>query len=277
MMRKRQAYPYLFSWYLDICYPQWSALVEGAYENGIPLFVKNTILGKSLEHPWFVESLGVGATAKGEDLEVEFLKWQSSIPHVQSMWQPIRAHDALQAMKRYQSWEKSSQKNYPGKVLRRNLRKAEAAGFKTIEEVPADIFIQLLSDQLRFKNAGYTQKQFLILSNLVKAALAANKGRIEGIRDEEGWHCAQFYVYENERCLLVSCFSDEKSRMHSGLHFLLYSIFEKFPDSMQVHFGGSNVRAIAEFNKNFGAVDHYYQVLQRSFLPSPFSRILAWL
>lgn len=264
---------FMQSWYLDVVWPQWEALIAGDYEAGVPLFQKKNIFGTILSQPSFTDALRIaGSENAAKKLTEHFTKIILQQSHVFASVVTSKE----QSTRRFQRWNRKDVKNYPEKVLRRNLRKADAAGLQKLDSMEVNIFIQELKKNLRDKATGYQEKHFILLEKIIHASIAHQSGFVEGIKTDKGWHAGQFYIKSENRCYLVCCFSDAYSRENSGLHFLLHSIFEKAGEQGEVHFGGSNIPAIAEFNKNFGAEDEFYCIYEKSFMPGPFKKLIPF-
>jgi hypothetical protein len=162
-----------------------------------------------------------------------------------------------------------SGQRFPTKVWGRNIRKAESNHLIHVEDMPIDVFVAALELELNQKGNPYSKKDYTRLSKIIMMTKAAGIGFLKGIKNNQGsFICGQFYVYNNHQLYLVACFSDAEAKLHSALHYLMYTLVKNnFSHQLVVHFGGSTIPVIADFNKNFGAVDErYVKVVKKNIL-----------
>jgi hypothetical protein len=266
--------PFLLSSWLNVVEPNWSALVVGDYETVFPVFISKKMSWSFFDLPNFVQKIGVyGNLAHTAQIvtslhdlhkEIDFVCYtaSSNLGGDQTVTEISRRHQLL---------ELKDGVRFPTKVWGRNIRKAEASGYTTITPVPIDVFIPALKKELIEKGNPYKKSDYQLLEVLAKKSIADGYGFIEGIKDTDGkFTCGQFYIYSTGKIYLVACFSNGEARQHSLLHYLLYKLIQHKYDqdtTMRVHFGGSNLPVIADFNKNFGAEDEMFILQYKNTLP----------
>lgn len=264
---------FLFSAWLDIVFPNWELIVNIDFTAAIPVFRKKIAGHYSFDLPNFIQAL----TIIGDDVDgsvgekvVELLQSTEfvCVPYVSAL---PKASKLNSSVRRHQILELTPEVRFPTKVWRRNIRKAEAYQADLIFDMPVDEFLMELKKEMKAKGNPYRAKDFVLLKELILSSVHDGYGVVKGVKDKDNtWACGQFYIYHSSGIYLVNCFTSNVGREHSILHFLLYREIEKLSqgkDYFKVHFGGSNIPAIADFNKNFGAEDESYQLYQHNHLP----------
>jgi hypothetical protein len=273
----RKADVFLFSHWLDIVFPSWELIVNETFSAAIPLFRRKIGKHYSFDLPNFVQALSIigndtnGAVARQL---IEILETTSfvCVPYITSL--PL-SNKLTSTTRRHQILELTPEVRFPTKVWGRNIRKAEAYLEANQEEaildVPVDDFLLELKKEMRVKGNPYRAKDFVLLKELIQFSVREGYGIIKGVKDKDSnWACGQFYIYHSSGMYLVNCFTSVVGREHSILHYLLYREIERLikdKEYFKIHYGGSNIPAIADFNKNFGATDEYYQLYQHNRLP----------
>jgi hypothetical protein len=265
---------YLLSSWLNVVCPNWSALVAEDYAAVFPIFGNKKLVWSFFDLPNFVQKIaGYGDERFEKEIAVALNTLNATFDYLCYTTDERLITDASLQIKprRHQLLELQEGVRFPTKVWGRNIRKAEASGLTTITSVPITIFIAALKKELIEKGKPYKNKDYHLLEVLAQKSIQEGYGFIDGIRDETGtFTCGQFYIYAKGKMYLVACFSNEVARQHSLLHYALFKIIEKayISDSMlRVHFGGSNLPVIADFNKNFGAQDEEFVLVLKYNLP----------
>lgn len=273
ILRTPDADPFLLSSWLNVAAPGWSALVANDYEAVFPVFSSKKMLWSFFDLPNFIQKIGIyGAEGFEKEFASQLHALHTSIDFICYVTDSVLGDTHIENRpRRHQLLQLKEGVRFPTKVWGRNIRKAEAAALTELTAVPADIFVQALKHELIERGRPYAEKDYQKLVRLAKESSAAGYGFIEGIKDETGtFTCGQFYLYITGKIYLVACFSNEKAREHSLLHYLLYKIIQQKYEqdtTMRVHFGGSNIPVIADFNKNFGATDEEFVLVYKNNLP----------
>ena len=273
ILRSADADPFLLSSWLNVAAPGWSALVADDYAAVFPLFITKKIRWSFFDLPNFIQKISIyGDVAYTREIAVELHVLQKSIDYVCYTTDAQFSDTTVQNIgRRHQLLQLKEGVRFPTKVWGRNIRKAESAGLTTLTSVPVELFVTALKKELIEKGNPYRNADYKKLEVLAKESIVAGYGFIEGIQDEKGvFTCGQFYLYIMGRIYLVACFSNDTARQHSLLHYLLYKLIQqKYEQDIQlrVHFGGSNLPVIADFNKNFGALDEDFILIYKNTLP----------
>lgn len=265
---------YLLSSWLNVVCPNWSALVADDYAAVFPIFGTKKLSWSFFDLPNFVQKIAVYGDARFEqeiDFELNLLNGKFDYLCYTTDAHLITDASLQKTPRRHQLLELREGVRFPTKVWGRNIRKAEASEFTEITSVPIALFITALKKELLEKGKPYKNKDYHLLEVLASTAIKEGYGFIEGIKDHTGtFTCGQFFIYKKGKIYLVACFSNEVARQHSLLHYVLFKIVEKayLADAvLRVHFGGSNLPVIADFNKNFGAQDEEFILVLKYNLP----------
>jgi hypothetical protein len=265
---------YLLSSWLNVVCPNWSALVAEDYVAVFPIFGNKKLAWSFFGLPNFVQKIAVYGDAGFEkEIATSLNALNATFDYLCFTTDERLITDASLQIKprRHQLLELQEGVRFPTKVWGRNIRKAEASGFATITSVPIPIFIAALKKELIEKGNPYKNKDYQLLEVLAQKSIQEGYGFIDGIKDETGtFTCGQFYIYVKGKMYLVACFSNEVARQYSLFHYALFKIIEKAylnDGVLRVHFGGSNLPVIADFNKNFGAQDEEFILVLKYNLP----------
>lgn len=274
ILRASHADPFLLSSWLNVVDPNWSALVADDYAGIFPVFQTKKMRWSFFDLPNFVQKISVYGDVQFEKEIAEHLKiLHTKIDYVCYTTDERLVVDPTVAKiaRRHQILELNEGVRFPTKVWGRNIRKAETSGLTELIAVPIEVFVTALKKELIEKGNPYKKEDYVLLEALAIESDRAGYGFIEGIKDETGtFTCGQFYIYITGKIYLVACFSNEVARQHSLLHYLLYQLIDKKykqDATVRVHFGGSNLPVIADFNKNFGAVDEPFVLVYKNNLP----------
>lgn len=274
IMRDPKADPFVRSSWLNVVEPNWSALVVDDYAAVFPVFQKKKMRWSFFDLPNFVQKISVyGEVRYEKEIAVCLKELHATIDYVCYTTDEQLVDDTFikKIPRKHQILELREGVRFPTKVWGRNIRKAEASGFTELAAVPIEVFVTALKKELIEKGNPYKKSDYVLLEALATKSIEEGYGFIEGIKDERGtFTCGQFYIYITGRIYLVACFSNERAREHSLLHYVLYKIIQQKYEqdtTMRIHFGGSNIPVIADFNKNFGAIDEQFVLVYKNDLP----------
>ena len=272
--RSPSADPFLLSSWLNVVNPGWSALIADDYAAVFPIFKTKKMRWSFFDLPNFIQKISIYGDLQFKTEITEHLKTLlAKIDYVcYTTDECVVEDDTVKKIpRRHQILELKEGVRFPTKVWGRNIRKAEASGFTELAAVPTEVFVTALKKELIEKGNPYKKADYELLKALARQAMHAGYGFIEGVKDETGtFTCGQFYIYITGKIYLVACFIAETARQHSLLHYVLYKIIDnkyKQDVSVRVHFGGSNLPVIADFNKNFGAMDENFVLVYKNTLP----------
>ena len=265
--------PFLLSSWLNLVEPSWSALVANDYEAVLPLFIKKRWFWTFFDLPNFIQKIGVcGDGSYLDEIRIELLKQENKLDYICFTTDPLLYDSSSKTQNRcHQILTLKEGVRFPTKVWGRNIRRAEASGLTDIRPLSPLEFIKALKAELKEKSNPYSDSDYVLLQRLAEKSIEEGFGYVEGITDSRNQIlCGQFYLYIKGKIYLVACCSNEIARQNSLLHYILFCVINKGYTkdmSMRVHFGGSNIPVIADFNKNFGAEDEDFVLVYQNRLP----------
>jgi hypothetical protein len=274
---------YACSWYLDCTAPGWDALILNDYEAVMPLPKRKKFGINYIFQPYLTQQLGVFYHEKEIDISQFFSHIPKKIRHVSLNLNEYNLveENILKENKNflldisldYASIYKAYTRN-----CKRNLKKAQSAGFQKTREISAEEFSNFIRENLEEKIPGKSHTTFLTIAELVQIAFLKGKGELLGLTDSKGiLHAAGFFLKSNNRLIFSVCASTKYGKENQAMYLLVdYQIKNNCGQYDYFDFSGSNHPGIAYFNSTFGAVPTTYCTVQLNRLPSRIN-LLYWL
>lgn len=263
---------YMQASYLDVVFPKWKGLVAGNYEAIFPICEKPFLLWKTLRQPFFTGAWPVtGINKESVQKIIEYLpRFFQKYQYIDiNIMNDISGLEEI-CQKKHQKFQQlvlSPAGFIPDKSLRKNLSRASKLGIETLERVNHDEFIKGIKAHLLTHHNALNSASLAKLSELIQNCERI-KGKCIGIQNQEkDFHAAQFFIAEKNRLHFILCYSTEEGRKSSALHALQAELIDKHlqPNGV-LHFGGSNIERVAEYNRNFGAKDvSYIRLIRKKF------------
>lgn len=270
---------YTASWYLDVAYPKWQALVweEGEkYVSAIPLPIKRLFFWEWVQVPYFVQQTGLIVRKEHdpffflrsffeEKLYRRFmgvhLSFRSALlPIVESLHikegNVVKKKNFLLPL----SSPYSILSSHYNENRRRNLRKAKAKGWRC---ETSDEIVAALEMYRTFQMAKQKDLRSAALDSILAIYhVAKQKGLSElyACKDAEGKTEAfvLFIVYGSRIYYFFGAMSEE-GRMHSASSLAFDHVIQKYADQERIlDFEGGNLESIGQYFASFGATFEEY-------------------
>lgn len=271
--------PYALSWYLDIVSPGWDGLVMNDYEAVMPLCRKSRFGIDYLFQPFLAQQMGVFSTFPARSpLADDFL---SAIPrrykwidmHLNEMNHPEhmeyvcvkRKNFTIDLRKDFQALQQNYSRN-----CRRNIRKAEKAGWVLGEDLPAEKAVSFLNRYLAMQVKNLDKDFFAVLESVVGASVANGSGMLLSVQQPETGEvvAAGWFLKNDSRLCFQACASTIEGKAHESMYLLMDHALRKHASSGRIFdFTGSNLPGVAYFNASFGATLSAYPAVYRNTLP----------
>lgn len=264
---------YMQSAYLDTIFPKWKALVAGDYKAVFPIFEKKILIWKLLRQPLFTgPCLVTGTDQTAINSIISYLPQLFKKYH----WLDLDILDELPELERtYQKYTRKFQclripdKGFtPDNNLRRNLKKANHAGISILDGMNSQEFINGIKKHL------LPIHKVLNLSGLNKLnTIIQQRDKFEGkvikiTNNEKTLHAGQFFLTGHNKLYIILSFSTIEGRKKRALHALQTRLINQYLKSEGIlHFGGSNIERVAEYNHNYGAEDYIYMRITKKNIP----------
>lgn len=271
------------SFYLDVCCPDWSALVLNDYEAVFPIYIKEKFFIKHITQPYFVRHFGVYSKYQSVDLTpwIEAIGKQAKYIIVNV----FNSTDLIFGLFKFLKTEKKYQMinlNHNHEFIRQNysvshlrkLKKIASLETSIIEINDFSIYIKEFKTTVSEKNLNYTYSHLSTLQNLMnelpKHCEVISKGLLMNGELVAG---AYFVRYQN-RLLYLKGFRKFNTENDGGMFLLFDNIIKENCDQDCIlDFGGSNDTNVRQFFKGFGAEDSVYLQLEKNDLPV----IVSWI
>jgi uncharacterized membrane protein (UPF0136 family) len=271
---------FLYTSYLDLVSDSWGIICDTDVSAGIVVFEKILFGKRIVILPNFTQAIPfIGDVQFKNALEeylTDYLAQSSLVSYAYTGL--LKKHSGLNVQQvNHQLIRYNNGQRFPTKVWGRNIRKAEAGNYIECVHMPTRLFVSSLKLEMKQKGNPYSVKDYQRLTTIIDQSIKLGIGFLKGIQNKNGtFVCGQYYVYHNNQLYLVACFSDSEAKQSSVLHYLMYQLIRDFfSDQLVVHFGGSAIPVIADFNKNFGATDEsYIKISKRNVLLSLLNKIL---
>lgn len=264
---------YMQASYLDTVFPQWKALVVGNYEAIFPVFEKKNFQWKILRHPLFTGP----CTISGQNPEA-VTKLKKHLPDFLKSYHYIDfnilndlpdLNPAFQkTIRKYQQLQIPDEGFNLDTGLKRNLKKATQAGIENLCNLKTYEYIQSIKEHLLAQHKALNKKGVRLLTKIVdqKDSLGGECVGIKNGKDET--QAGQFFLKGQNKIYVILSYSTQEGRKNSALHALQIKLINQhlLPGGI-LHFGGSNMDRIAEYNHNYGAEDITYWRITRKRFP----------
>lgn len=273
---------YMQSWVLDLCCPQWEALIsdEGSI---MPLIGRRKFGIHYLHQPYGIQQQGVFSPCRRAGTDHAFIE---AVPDRYRYWDIyLNAAMHLSAGRGDRLTSSTTQTLLldQGQVAlragysqghRRNLRKAGDDPPAVHEQVGVQEFVKLFERTTGQRYRNIPEGGLLLLERMLVGSLERGQGVILGVRDRGHLVAAACFMEWEGRAILLKSANDEAGiRVQAMFHIVDRYIAMHAGSGMLLDFAGSNNASTARFNEGFGARSSVYLRLVRNRLPGP----IKWL
>lgn len=270
---------YMQSWVLDLCCPEWEALMDdgGAI---MPLIHRRKYGFGYLYQPYAVQQQGVFAPARPDGLDDAFL---AAVPERFRYWDiqlnaAMRVHaghdDRLIARTDQEillDKDASTLRAGYAKGHQRNLKKAGADPPVIVRDVGSAEFTGLFARTTGERFGNVPKDGLPLLERLVAGALERGQCTLLGVREAGVLIAAVCFMEWEGRSILLKSANDKAGTERQAMfHLIDRYISEHAGSGLLLDFAGSNTASTARFNAGFGARSTVYLRLVRNRLPRPF-------
>lgn len=275
---------FYYSWYLDTCCATWAALVEGNYETVFPLAYKNKLGIEYVHQAFFIRHFGVISIHPiDEKKRTEFLlsipeeiKYLDFCLHENHQTVPegikteTKIYQKLSLRHSYETLRKSYHEN-----LLRNLKKAEKKSLTINAHFAPEKLVLSFKAYQKKAAEKFSDADYHTLLHLMQVSSHHAMGTCWAVCDQEKTVlAAAFFIKTKSRQLYLKGFSSPEGRKYGAMHFLFDQFIRKnASQDIDLDFGGSSIKSIAQFFQSFGSDDCVYLRLQINRLP----KALRWL
>lgn len=269
---------YAQSWVLDLCCPQWEALID---DDGsiMPLIWRRKFGVDYLYQPYAVQQQGVFSPARNQRTDEGFL---AAIParfkyvdiHLNAAMRVRVGRDDRLTTNTDQdldlSADASTLRAGYSQGHRRNLRKSGEDPPVIVQDLTYLEFVALFERTTGHRFGNIPEGGMLLLERMISGALQRSQCTLLGVRaGEELVAAVCFMEWEGRSILLKSANDKTGSEQRAMFHLVDRYISENAGSGRLLDFAGSNTASVARFNAGFGARSTVYLRLVRNRLPAP--------
>ena len=257
---------FVYSWYLDVAYKNWSALIINDYEAVFPLAIQSKLGIKYTFQPFFTRYFGLFYGNKiNSKLLTNCLEYISNeFKYAEFCLHESQTETTLPFQikeKKYQFLDLNTEFTSLQKVFstnaKRSIKKSEKAAFKLIHKINPKEIVDLFKKTKGAELAIFKPKDYQVLIKLMETCIQQKKGIIYAVTDKtNNLIAAAFFIKNNNRFIFLKSGVTEFGKENGAMHYLFNEfIKENANTNTLLDFGGSSVDSVARFYKNFGAKD----------------------
>lgn len=263
---------YAMSWYLDLVFENWSALVDGDYQRVMPLMISKKFGFSYFLQPFFVQQLGVfSESILNPEIIADFIvAIPQRVKYVKVNLNAFNRVDenkfkvipntnyVLDLISDYHKLYSSYSTNQ-----KRNIKKALKNNLYSIKGVKPDEIIRLFRENRGTNVDKWSDKNYIVLKRMMYSAIHKGVGVTYGVYgDHNQLYTSAFFLMQGKRIIFLFSGTSAEARNTGALSFLIDQMIQKYASSGWVlDFEGSNDHNLARFYKGFGAKKTIYYTL----------------
>ncbi|QXP68612.1 hypothetical protein [Polaribacter sp. AHE13PA] len=267
---------YAFSWYLDIVADNWDVLVLDDYKAVMPIPCRKKAGIKYVYPPLWLLELGIFSLSENIDynpfFKLLFQKFKSVESRLNSAIN-IQENTSCFVGKQMQilliSDDYNTICNGYRKDRRKDLNKAKKVDLTEKWNDNPEKLIQLFKNNVGKRTPNITDKDYLVLEELIKICIEKKVGEILSVYNKEDRLVASGFFLKHKKAVTILVSStDFKHRKNGANTFLIDRAIYKFEKNFSIfNFGGSSMESIAKYFLSFGATSNNYQQIKYNNLP----------
>ncbi|MFM7016645.1 MAG: hypothetical protein ACKOX3_09990 [Bacteroidota bacterium] len=270
-----------YTFFLDICCPEWIGIVLNDYEAVFPISLKSKFHIRYLSQPYFVRHFGIYAT----NHFIDFKLW---IPHLLELATYFN-FDVFNINSEFSNHFNVTEKvyqtldlNFTHSALKSNYSNSHLRKIKKVANAEVQlqditnyaVFAEEFRHTVSNKNLNYSDKHISTLQQLMQEIPKHCNVISKGVYFKNELLAAAYFVQINNRILYLKGFRKSNTELDGVMFYLFDSIIkEHCNQSILLDFGGANDKNVRQFFRGFGAKDSVYLHLEKNNLPRP----LRWL
>ena len=261
---------FCYSWYLDHCAKDWSALITDNYNTILPLPYTKNLGVKQLYQPTFTRELDIF----GNEFD-----WHSALTHIKKEFKAFQFRNSqdnilpTSSLRKHQ-WLKLNSSELKYSTNAKRLIKKAAKHFE-IRAIKSPKKLTELFEETAFQKVDSLNKTDMKkLEELMEKALSLNAGEMLAAFDKEKMVAAGYFLKDKSRITYLKGASTDEAKKNGAMYGIIDAAIEQYQQGFTTFdFGGSDVENVATFYKKFGASDRLYYEYQSEALPSWFKTL----
>lgn len=271
---------YVQSWYLDLVFPEWDALVYGDYEYVMPLTIRQKLGLSFLLQPIFAQQQGIFPEA---DLKIQnrflllvqeqfkYIVLHLHAGHLEPFPEGFELHHRKNCILQLSASYDTLKGNY-SKHTRRQIKKAVDNEVFIVKGIPSNDYMDL---KFSLGIDKPSQPVMQTLKRIIEYGTGQGSGIIYAAYTREKVLCAAaYFLFTQRRVTYLNAVSSQEGKKVNAMHLIVDQfIREHALMPLTLDFEGSVIPGIARFYEGFGAENETYYCLKYNKLPLP----LRWI
>ena len=269
---------YGFSWYLDIVFSRWSAIVSDDYQYIMPIPSKRKFCFKVSLQPYFAQQLGIFSNQKiTQDITKAFLEMVSkSFSFVElNMNKVVSLKGLSYSFRENTTFELDLIQSYDdlrhhyNDNTKRNLKKCDKLGVQISENLSRKDFLKFFRKNIDEQLGILKEKEYNKISRIIQLHKFPYFIPVIIGAQVNGELCATaFFIKTVDRIYYLFGISNRRGKETMAMFQIMDFIIKKFAKkNVVLDFEGSNIPNIARMYHGFGAKSYSYDTLIVNRLP----------
>lgn len=262
-----------YSWYLDVTFPNWEALVSEDYSYIFPLTIRKKLRISYWYSPIYTMQLGLFSIHKltEENIRLFYSEFPNNISSydfsVNKEIQYIPTHFKITNNKcQYVDLSLTYSEIYNGysSNLKRNLKKANVSNLFMEESTDIKSVVTMFRTYRGELIKNVSESDYNALYQLINNALKEDAGKVYHVYHNKQLLASCFFSFTNNRIIYHKGGVNEDGKKLGAMHYLIDQLIQQNSSTNQTFdFGGSSIDAVRRFNQNFGKQEYTYFQLQK--------------
>lgn len=267
---------YVYSWYLDAVFPNWSALITNDYKYIFPLTINSQWKIGYYFTPIYAMQFGLFSSEKISE-EIEFKFWSQVFKKVKVLDISLHPQNnyipkgVVVLQKQCQTINLSKSYNEIATLyntnLKRNLNKAKKLNLRIESTKNVKEVVSMFRNSRGNKIKDLKEIHYSNLFKLIQNGLDVNQVKIFECYEDREIIAAGFFTFCNNRIIYHKGGANHKGRKYGAMHLIIDNVIKEYSNSgMIFDFGGSSIESVRKFNLNFTRDEYLYPVYKKSSL-----------
>jgi len=269
----------IYSWFLDILCPQWSALVMGDYALVMPLPIRSKFGLHALLQPLFIQQLGIFGTIaiQPESIQLFVNHIPSNIRLVDYHFNYLNPLPKSRYIEQLPNLTLSLNKPYTvlygsySLNLKRKLKNANKVGLSLSKNGNSRQVVNLFKHFNKKAVETISEKWYAHLNRVIESCIARGLAEVWIVKDVNDALLAGIVLLQSakQKRIILNLFAQSEAGrdVNAGAWLIDQFIRERADESLVFDFEGSKHKGVAQFYQSFGAISETYYRYHKECFP----------
>ncbi|MEO9532869.1 MAG: GNAT family N-acetyltransferase [Crocinitomicaceae bacterium] len=260
---------FCYSWYLDACAKNWSAIITDDYKTIVPIPFSKKLGVQQVYQAQFTRELDIFGN--------EF-NWEEVLSFLAKDFKAIQFRNGTQNLldqfetRNHQWLDLKGELNFKNNA-KRLIKKADKIYSYKNSEDPTRL-IELFKKTAFQKIETLNNEDLLRLEKLMKSSFENGHGELIEVFKNDEFVGAGYFLKDKKRITYLKSAAIEEDKKAGAMYGLINFAINRFKkDYLIFDFGGSDVENVATFYRKFGAEDRSYYNYELNNLPAWFKAL----